>query len=127
MRYLAPIALTLALVSCSSSGGDESSFCEDRGELQSSFQVLRDVNIAEDGVEELDAAIDAVLADLDAVQASAAELEPDVDVLRTALQGTQSAVETANTPADKVIAAVDGLSNSAVAWESLEAAGATCD
>jgi hypothetical protein len=129
-RHIAPIAVSiaLALASCSSDGGDESSFCDDREDLQGSFQELRDVSVVDDGIEDLDAALDTVLADVDTLKASAATLEPEVDALQSSLQGLQSAVGSATTPADKATAAVDGLSTVTVAWEALEdAAGAECD
>lgn len=128
MRYYLPLfAVTLALAACSSSGDDESGFCEDREELQSSFQDLRDVNVADDGIEALDAAIDDVTADLNTLRSSATELGPQVDGVETALQDVQTAVEAAGTPGEKVIAAVDALSNVSVAWQALEDAGAECD
>ena len=104
MRYLPFIALTLAFASCSSSGDDESSLCEDREELQSSFQDLRDVNVADDGIEALDAAVDVVIADLNTLRASATEFEPQVDAVESALQDLQTAVEAAATPAEKATA-----------------------
>jgi hypothetical protein len=127
MRYLPLLAVTLALAACSSSGDDQSSFCEDREELQSSFQDLRDVNVADDGIEALDAAIDDVAADLSTLRASATELQPQVDGVEAALEDLQTAVEAATTPGEKVIAAVDRLSNVSVAWQALEDAGAECD
>ena len=127
MRYFPLIALTLALVSCSSSGDDESSFCDDREELQSSFQDLRDVNVADDGIEALDAAVDVVIADLSTLRTSATEVEPHVDAVEAALQDLQAAVETAATPAEKATAAVDGLSNVSETWQTLDEAGSSCD
>jgi hypothetical protein len=127
MRYLPLLAVTLALVACGSSDDDQSSFCEDREELRTSFQDLRDVNVADDGIEALDAAIDDVIADLGTVRASATELEPQVDGVESALQDLRTAVEAAAGPGEKVIAAVDGLSNVSVAWQALEDAGAECD
>ena len=127
MRYFPLIALTLALVSCSSSGDDESSFCDDREELQSSFQDLRDVNVVDDGIEALDAAVDVVIADLSTLRASATEFEPQVDAVEAALQDLQVAVEAAATPAEKATAAVDGLSNVSENWQTLDEAGSSCD
>lgn len=127
MRYLPLLALSLALVACSSDGDDESSFCDDREELQSSFQDLRDVNVADDGIEALDASIDDVIADLGTLRSSATEFEPQVDGVESALQDLRTAVEAASTPGEKAIAAVDGLSNVSVAWQALEDAGAECD
>ena len=127
MRYIPLIAVSLALVSCSSSGDDESSFCGDREELQTSFQELRDVNVADDGVEALDAAVDVVIADLSTLRASATEFEPQVDAVETALQDLQATVEAAATPAEKATAAVDGLSNVSATWQTLDEAGSECD
>lgn len=130
MRYAAPIAISvaLALASCSSDGGDNSSFCDEREDLQSSMQELRDVNVADDGIDDLDAALTTVLADVDTLKASAATLEPEVSALESSLQELQTAVGAAATPAEKATAAVDGLSNVSITWGALEeAAGADCD
>jgi hypothetical protein len=127
MRYLPLFAVTLALVACSSSDDDELSFCDDREELQSSFQDLRDVNVADDGIEALDAAIDDVTADLTTLRSSATELQPQVDGVEAALEDLSTAVEAAATPGDKVIAAVDGLASVSVAWQALEDAATECD
>jgi hypothetical protein len=126
MRYLPLLAVTLALAACSSSD-EQSAFCEDREDLRSSFQDLRDVNVADDGIEALDAAIDDVTADLNTLRSSATEFEPQVDGVEAALEELRTAVEAAATPGEKVIAAVDGLSNVSVAWQALEDAGAECD
>ena len=91
------------------------------------FRTSRDVNVADDGIETLDAAIDDVAADLSTLRASATELQPQVDGVEAALEDLQTAVEAAATPGEKVIAAVDGLSNVSVAWQALEDAGAECD
>lgn len=127
MRYLPLFAVSLALVACSSSGDDESSFCADREELQSSFQDLRDVDVADDGIEALDAAIDDVIADLSTLRASATDFAPQVDGVESELQALQTAIEAAGSPGEKVVAAVDGLSNVSAAWQALEDAGAECD
>jgi flagellin-like hook-associated protein FlgL len=127
MRYLPLFAVSLALVACSGSDDDGSSFCDDREELQSSFQDLRDVNVADDGIEALDAAIDDVIADLTTLRASATDFQPQVDGVESALEALQTAVDAADAPGEKVIAAVDGLSNVSVAWQALEDAGADCD
>jgi chromosome segregation ATPase len=129
-RHIAPIAVSiaLALASCSSDGGDESSFCDDREDLQGSFQELRDVSVVDDGIEELDTALETVLGDVETLKASAAALEPEVAALQSSLQGLQSTVDSAPTAAEKATAAVDGLSTVTIAWDSLEeAAGAECD
>jgi chromosome segregation ATPase len=130
MRYAAPIAISvaLALASCSSDGGDDSSFCDEREDLQSSIQELRDVNVTDDGIDDLDAALTTVLADVDTLKASAATLEPEISALESSLQEVQAAVGAAATPAEKATAAVDGLSNLSTTWDALEeAAGADCD
>ena len=127
MRYLPLIALTLALVSCSSSGDDESSFCDDQADLQSSFQDLRDVNVADDGITALDEAIDAVVADAEALRASVPDLEPEIDAFTSSVQDLQTSVASAPNPAEQATAAVDGLSTVSIAWDALEQAGAECD
>ncbi|MGZ5410568.1 MAG: hypothetical protein ACXWDJ_11285 [Aeromicrobium sp.] len=101
MRYLPLIDLTPALVSCSSSGDDESSFSADRADLHTSFQDLQDVNVADDGIEDQDAAVDVVITDLGTLRVSATEFEPQVDAVEYALQERRTAVASATTPVEK--------------------------
>ena len=56
------------------------------------------MNVADDGIDDLDAALTTVLADVDTLKASAATLEPEVNALESSLQALQTAVGAAATP-----------------------------
>lgn len=129
MRYFAPIVLSLALVSMACSDDEEaSSFCEQRVELQSSIDELRDVNVLEDGIDELDAKLQAVVDNVETLRGSAGELQPEVDALRSSITTARDAIQAASSPADKATALLDGLAAISTAWDTLqEAAGAQCD
>jgi phage shock protein A len=130
MRRIALVLLALCLggLACSDDDADTSSFCEDRDDLRASIEDLRDVNVLEDGIEELDSNLDTVLQDVDTMRGSASELTPEVDAVRSSVEALQASVTSASTPADKATALVEGLSDLSVAWDSLdEAAGSECD
>ena len=129
MRRTAPLVLALSLIGLACSDDDDtSSFCEDRVELQASIQDLRDVNVVDDGIQELDAQLDTVLADIETLRSSAAELEPEVDALQASVEAVQTSVTSVSTPPEQATALVSGLSDVSVAWDALnEAAGSECD
>jgi chromosome segregation ATPase len=128
VRYIA-LVLSLALVGLSCSDDEEaSSFCEHRAELQSSIEQLRDVNVLDDGIDELQARLQAVVADAETLRGSAGELEPEADALRSAITTARDAIAAAPTPAGKATALVDGLAAISAAWATFqEAVGAGCD
>ena len=130
MRRTAPLVLALTLIglACSDDDDDTSSFCEDRIALEASIQDLRDVNVAEDGIQELDAQLDTVLEDIETLRGSAAELEPEVDALQASVEAVEASVTSVSTPPEQATALVSSLSDVDVAWEALnEAAGSECD
>ncbi len=130
MRYIAPVAVSVALMlaACSSDGSDESAFCQDRDQLKSSVQDLKDVNVADDGIQGLETALGVVITDTDALKASAAEYEPEVDAVKSALESLKTSVESATTDAEKVTAAVSGVTAVSTQFEALETAvGPACD
>ena len=129
MRPTAPLVLALSLIGLACSDDDDaSSFCEGRVELETSIQDLRDVNVVDDGIQELDAQLDTVLADIETLRSSAAELEPEVDALQASVEAVQASVTSVSTPPEQATALVSGLSDVSVAWDALnEAAGSECD
>ena len=128
MRRIAPLVLALSLIGLACSNDDASSFCEDRIALQASIQDLRDVNVVEDGIQELDTQLNTVLGDIETLHGSAAELEPEVDALQASVEGVQASVTSVSTPPEQATALVSSLSDVSVAWEALnEAAGSECD
>jgi hypothetical protein len=119
-------ALTLVVVALvgSSCSSDDSpnTFCENRQELSSAFQDLRDVNVIDDGVEALDTQLKVVIQDVDTLEASAQALQPEVDAVKTSVQALQTSVEAATTPADTATALTGGLVAIDTAWTALTTA-----
>ncbi len=129
MRSLAALALVAAALVGSSCSSDESpnTFCENREELDSAIQDLRDVDVADDGLEALDSQLTVVLDDVDALKASAAELEPEVDAVKTSVESLKTSVAAAATPVDKATALTGGLAAIETAWQALtDASDADC-
>jgi phage shock protein A len=129
MRSVAAVVLCLAVVTtaCSDDGDGEATFCESRAELADSVQELRDVNVVEDGIEELDAQLDVVLADVEALRDSAGDLQPEVDAVRSSITTLQQSVESAPTAVEKADALVSGLADVSTAFDQLiEASGSEC-
>jgi peptidoglycan hydrolase CwlO-like protein len=130
MRSVAAVVLCLAVVTtaCSDDGDGEATFCESRAELADSVQELRDVNVVDDGVEELDAQLDVVLADVEDLRAAAGDLQPEVDAVRSSITSLQQSIESAPTAAEKADALVSGLADVSTAFDQLiEASSSECD
>jgi peptidoglycan hydrolase CwlO-like protein len=131
MRSVAAVLLCLAVVGTACSDDEEdatSSFCEDRTELQNSFQDLRDVNVVDDGVEALDDQLDVMLADVEELSGSAGDLQPEVDAVTSSITSLQQSIDSTPSGAGKADALVSGLAEvSAVLDELLAASGSQCD
>jgi phage shock protein A len=129
MRSLAALALVAAAFVGSSCSSDDSpnTFCENRAELDSAIQDLRDVDVVDDGVEALDSQLTVVLDDVDALKASATELAPEVDAVKTSIESLKTSVAAAATPVDKATALTGGLAAIESAWQALaDASDADC-
>jgi len=129
MRSLAALALVAAAVVGSSCSSDDSpnTFCENRAELDSAIQDLRDLDVVDDGVEAVDSQLTVVLDDVDALKASATELAPEVDAVKSSIESLKTSVAAATTPVDKATALTGGLAAIEAAWQALtEASDADC-
>jgi uncharacterized protein YoxC len=129
MRSLAALALVAAAFVGSSCSSDDSpnTFCENRAELDSAIQDLRDLDVVDDGIEALDSQLTVVLDDVDALKASAAELAPEVDAVETSVESLKTSVAAATTPVDKATALTGGLAAIEAAWQALtDASDADC-
>jgi len=130
MRSLAVLALVTAALVGSSCSSDDSpnTFCENRAELAGAIQDLRDVNVADDGVEALDSQLTVVLADVDTLEASAADLEPEVDAVKASVESLKTSVSEAGSVVEKATALTGGLAAVQSAWQALtDASDADCD
>ena len=91
-----------ALLAAAGCGGEESAACGDLENVQSSIQDVRDIELDEGAVEELQQTAADIEADLQSAQENAdAELRDELDALRTAVQALE---------AEAVAAAAAGLS-----------------
>ena len=129
MRRTAPLVLALSLMGVACSDDDDtSSFCEDRVELQASIEDLQDVNVVDDGIQELDAQLDTVLEDIETLRGSPPSSNPRSMRCQASVEAVQASVTSVSTPPEQATALVSGLSDVSVAWETLnQAAGSECD
>jgi len=121
------IVLVLAAAACSDDS-EASNVCDFRDELRTSVQDLRDVNVREDGIQELDDQLTVVLADVDqfrdAAAESAAGLAPQVDTLRTSVQALQTELQSGAPAGELVVSAISALADISADWDALSAAAA---
>ena len=93
MRPLITVLVVAALAGSACSSDDSpNTFCENRAELGSAIQDLRDVNVVDDGVDALESQLDVVQSDVDALRTSAAELQPEVDALGSSVVTLKSSL-----------------------------------
>ena len=129
MRPLVSILIVAALAGSACSSDDEpNTFCENRAELGSAIQDLRDVNVLDDGVDALESQLEVVESDVDALKTSATELQPEVDALGSSVVTLKSSLADASSLADKAAALSAGFTSVQSAWQALlDASGADCD
>jgi SpoVK/Ycf46/Vps4 family AAA+-type ATPase len=96
-RRLTLIALAAAaLLAAAGCGGEDSAACGDLENVQSSIQDVRDIELDEGAVEELQQTAADIEADLQSAQENAdAELRDELDALRTAVQALEAEAEAA--------------------------------
>ena len=96
-RRLTLIALAAAaLLAAAGCAGEESAACGDLENIQSSIQDVRDIELDEGAVEELQQTAADIEADLQSAQENAdAELRDELDTLRTAVQALVAEAEAA--------------------------------
>ena len=128
IRSLLPIAAAVAaLVLVVGCGGDESEVCQSLQDLQGSVQSLRDIELEDTTVEELDEAANQVLTDADEAQAVAEdELGTEIDAFKATVDDVVADVEAASAQDElttESLAAIGASVSAAVtAFETLEAA-----
>lgn len=129
MRPLVSILIVAVLAGSACSSDDEpNTFCENRAELGSAIQDLRDVNVLDDGVDALESQLEVVQSDVDALRTSATELQPEIDALGSSVVTLKSSLADAASLADKAAALSAGFTSVQSAWQALlDASGSDCD
>ncbi len=129
MRPLVSLLIVAALAGSACSSDDEpNTFCENRAELGSAIEDLRDVNVLDDGIEAFDTQLQVVTSDIDTLRQSAAELQPEVDAVKSSVETLRSSVDGAGSVAEKATALTSGLVAVQDAWQALtDASDAGCD
>jgi hypothetical protein len=132
LRRLTLIALAAAtLLLAAGCGGEESAVCGDLENVQSSIQDMRDIELEEGALEELQQTAADIDADLQAAQADAeAELGDELDVLRTEVQALVAEAEAAaatGLSGDSVQALSAAVSDVRASFQSTQDAAPDCD
>lgn len=132
LRRLTLIALAAAtLLLAAGCGGEESAVCGDLENVQSSIQDMRDIELEEGALEELQQTAADIDADLQAAQADAeAELGDELDVLRTEVQALVAEAEAAaatGLSGDSVQALSAAISDVRASFQSTQDAAPDCD
>jgi polyhydroxyalkanoate synthesis regulator phasin len=124
---LAAGALALLAAGC---GGEEAAVCEDLDNIQSSVDELRDVELGEGALDEVQRIADDLLAEAQAAQTDAeAELGDELGALQTSVQGVVSEVETAaasGVSAESLQAISAAISATASSFQAVQDAAPDC-
>lgn len=131
-RRLTPIALAAAaLLAAAGCGGEESAACGDLENVQSSIQDVRDIELDEGAVEELQQTAADIEADLQSAQENAdAELRDELDALRTAVQALEAEAEAAaaaGLSGESVQALTAAISDVRTSFQATQDAAPDCD
>lgn len=123
-------ALLLALGVFAACGDDDDSatptpsVCDDADALRESVESLTELDVVATGTDGLKAAIDEVLADVEALAGSASDLlAPDVDTLQQAVEDgrdTLSDIPDDATLVDRLTAVTAALTDISSAWTGLQ-------
>ena len=131
-RRLTLIALAAAaLLAAAGCGGEESAACGDLENVQSSIQDVRDIELDEGAVEELQQTAADIEADLQSAQENAdAELRDELDALRTAVQALEAEAEAAaaaGLSGESVQALTAAISDVRTSFQATQDAAPDCD
>jgi hypothetical protein len=126
------IALAAAtLLAAAGCGGEEAAVCGDLENIQSSIQDVRDIELEEGALEELQQTAADIEADLQAAQEDAdAELGDELDALRTAVQALVAeaeAVAATGVSGESVQALSAAISDVRTSFQATQDAAPDCD
>ena len=131
-RRLTLIALAAAaLLAAAGCGGEDSAACGDLENVQSSIQDVRDIELDEGALEELQQTAADIEADLQSAQENAdAELRDELDALRTAVQALVAeadAAAAAGLSGESVQALTAAISDVRTSFQATQDAAPDCD
>ena len=131
-RRLTLIALAAAaLLAAAGCGGEDSAACGDLENVQSSIQDVRDIELDEGAVEELQQTAADIEADLQSAQENAnAELGDELDALRTAVQALVAEAEAAaaaGLSSESAQALTAAISDVRTSFQATQDAAPDCD
>jgi SpoVK/Ycf46/Vps4 family AAA+-type ATPase len=131
-RRLTLIALAAAaLLAAAGCGGEDSAACGDLENVQSSIQDVRDIELDEGAVEELQQTAADIEADLQSAQENAdAELRDELDALRTAVQALEAEAEAAaaaGLSSESAQALTAAISDVRTSFQATQDAAPDCD
>jgi hypothetical protein len=126
------IALAAAtLLAAAGCGGEEAAVCGDLENIQSSIQDVRDTELEEGALEELQQTAADIEADLQAAEEDAdAELGDELDALRTAVQALVAEAEAAaaaGLSGESVQALTTAISDVRTSFQATQDAAPDCD
>ena len=126
------IALAAAtLLAAAGCGGEEAAVCGDLENIQSSIQDVRDIELGEGALEDLQQTAADIEADLQAAEEDAdAELGDELDALRTAVQALVAEAETAaaaGLSGESVQALTTAISDVRTSFQATQGAAPDCD
>ena len=126
------IALAAAtLLAAAGCGGEEAAVCGDLENIQSSIQDVRDIELEEGALEELQQTAADIEADLQAAEEDAdAELGDELDALRTAVQALVAeaeAVAATGVSGESVQALTTAISDVRTSFQATQDAAPDCD
>jgi hypothetical protein len=126
------IALAAAtLLAAAGCGGEEAAVCGDLENIQTSIQDVRDIELEEGALEELQQTAADIEADLQAAQEDAdAELGDELDALRTAVQALVAeaeAVAATGVSGESVQALTTAISDVRTSFQATQDAAPDCD
>ncbi len=132
LRTLTLIALAaVTLLAAAGCGGEEAAVCGDLENIQSSIQDVRDIELEEGALEELQQTAADIEADLQAAQEDAdAELGDELDALQTAVQALvveAEAVAATGVSGESVQALSAAISDVRTSFQATQDAAPDCD
>lgn len=132
IRAVALIGVLVALVLAAGCGGEESALCGSLEDVQGSVQSIRDTELEEGALEELEQEADDLNESLTAAsEAAGDELGDEFAALESSVQELRSGVEAAAAEGEvsrETIATLTGpISETAAAFDALLAAAPGCD
>lgn len=133
LRRSLPVALAVSalLLAAAGCGGEESAVCGDLEDVQSSIEDVRDIELSEGAVDELQQAAADIRAGVQAAQADAdAELGDELDAFQADVQtlvDEAEALAATGLSAESLQALSGAISDATASFQSVQDAAPDCD